>query len=98
MTKLEALQSQVEYSNTNLFAKVLIDKGIDGTATYSVANVKEIDLALAEVLGVMVGLPDFKEGSHHVKYSVSQLIAWRKTILKKYNKASGYSVNGRARR
>ncbi len=98
MTKLQALQSLVEYNNTNLFEKVLTDNGITGSATYTAANKKEIDLALADVLNMMASLPEFKEGSHSVKYNSRELLEWRRRILKSYGKVSGYRVNGMARR
>jgi hypothetical protein len=96
MTKLEALQSLVEYDNTNLFTKALLDNGITPTATYASSDKKEIDLALCDVLLAMARLPEFKEGSHSVKYNSKQLLNWRDSILQEYGKASGYRINGRS--
>lgn len=98
MTKLQAIQSLVEYSNDNLFMKVLTDHGITSSATYTSSDQQEIDLALCDILLAMARLPEFKEGSHSVKYNSGQLLAWRKDILKTYGKASAYKVDGRPQR
>jgi len=85
MTNLEALQSLVDYSNSNLFSKVLTDHGITGSATYTSANQESIDLALADVYLYMASLPEYKEGSQSEKYDAKTLLALRKRLLQKYN-------------
>lgn len=84
MTKLEALQAMVEYQNTNLFTKVLLDAGITPDDAYTAANEGEIDLAAAEIYRVLEGAPDIKEGGLAISLPPERCRAARNQILAKY--------------
>lgn len=85
MTILDALKSMVDYTNDNLFAKVITDNGLNAGTTYTVAYKQDVDLALADVYLHMAALPEFKQGSYSVKYNSTQLLGLRRDILRKYN-------------
>ena len=85
MTNLQALQSQVEYDNDEMFEKALLDNDVTPSSTYCKANKKVIDLALADVYLVMAALPEFKQGSHLQKYDSKTLLSMRAAILRKYD-------------
>lgn len=85
MTNLEALQSLVEYENSALFEKVLLEHGLTSSDNYNIDNKKEIDLCLADIYFHLAGNPDVKEGSQTITYDRVQLIAMAKAILIKYD-------------
>ena len=63
MTKLEALKSTINFPLPDLiYSKALIDADLDGTAAYSSANTREIDLCMAGLLFILLTSPDIKEG------------------------------------
>lgn len=84
MTNKEALQSLTEYDNNNLLEKILLDRGVTTSSTYSAGNSKTIDLCASDLYGVLVGHPELKEGSMLIKYDAIQLRAMSKEILRKY--------------
>jgi len=85
MTISDTLKGMVDYTNDNLFSKVIIDHGLTAGQTYTVAYKQDVDLALADVYLHMAGLQEFKQGNFSVKYNSSQLIGLRRNILQKYN-------------
>lgn len=80
MTISEALQASIEYQNANLFAKVLTDRGLTGTATYSAEHKQAVDLALADIYLYLATHPEAREGAWAVKYDTSRLLAARREI------------------
>jgi len=75
MTLLEALQSTVQYAETNTLEKVLIDLELTAGDTYTAANSGEIEVATAHVLLIAARAPDFKEGSLFIKWTPAALLA-----------------------
>ncbi|MEO7016278.1 MAG: DUF6706 family protein [Leifsonia sp.] len=88
MTNLEALQSIVVNNypfDQNLFAKALIDNGIDATATYVADNQKPIDLCFAGILITAITNVDISEGGYKVTNADRQsMIAVINGIYAKY--------------
>ncbi len=85
MTRLEALQSMLEYENDDLLAKVMIDRGIsDSTAEYSAADQRSIELAAADVYLALIAFPKFREGSKYIDYAKGALMSLRRELLKKW--------------
>ena len=84
MTNLQALQAMLEYENDNLLTKVLTDRGMSGSSTYSASNQSNIELAAADVYLTLCNHPDFREGSKYVDYSKGALMSLRREILRKW--------------
>ena len=84
MTNKEALQSLTEYSNDNLLEKILLDRGVTTSSTYTADDAQTIDLCASDLYGVLAGHPELKEGSLLIKYNAVQLRAMQKEILRKY--------------
>jgi hypothetical protein len=84
MTRLEALQSLVEYENTNLLAKVLIDMDVVSTATYTSADAEDIELASAYVYQTLAMSPDYSEGSLRIGWDRPRLKTEASRIFAKY--------------
>ena len=84
MTNLEALQSLVEYTNSNLFTKVLLDNGITGSATYAATEAQGIDLSLADIYLYLAQHPDLTEGKFHVKYDPVYCMSARADLYSKW--------------
>lgn len=93
MTNLAALQSLIEYSNSNLFEKVLTDRGVVGSTTYTASNQEDIDLCLADIYMYLATHPEFKEGSMMTKYSSGTLTAMARRIYQQYGDEKGYDVD-----
>lgn len=98
MTNLEALQSLTEYSNVNLFTKILLDRGVTGSGTYVAANAQDIDMCYADVLLYLAQHPDIKDGSTSIKYTPGACIAARARLYTKWGLAlpgnEGPSMSG----
>lgn len=93
MTNLEALQAIIpEYTNDNLFEKVMTDRGVTSSATYS--SQKDIDMCGSDVCLYLLSLPEFKDGGLIIKYNKSDLIGLRNMLLKKHDEYS--DINGDA--
>jgi len=84
MTNLEALQSMTEYSNDNLLAKILLDRGVATGGTYAAGNAENIDLCAASLYMTLATHPEIKEGSSMTKYDSKQLIIMAEKIEAKY--------------
>jgi hypothetical protein len=86
MTKLEALKATIEfeYTNDNLFTKVLTDRGITGSATYTASDAQDIDLCLADIYLYLAQHPDYTEGKQSEKWSGIDLIQARNDLFAKY--------------
>ena len=82
MTNLEALQSLLEYTNNNLFEKVMSDRDITGSDIYT--SEESIDLCCADICLYLLSHPEFKEGLQTTKYSQSSLLTLRRKLLKKH--------------
>jgi len=99
MTRLAALQSLIEFSNSDLFTKVLLDRGIDGTLTYTAADEMDIDLCLAEVCLRLSVHPDITDGNTSIKYTPESLLAMRSRLYDKWGltppEGSGPAIQGK---
>lgn len=85
MTILAALQAMLEYENDDLLAKALIDQGVsNSSATYTVANEKDVDMAAADVYLILCNHPNFREGSKYVDYAKEALMSLRRELLRKW--------------
>ena len=85
MTKLEVLQAMIDFEvPENVYSKVLIDAGVDGAATYTVADRKEIDLCLAELYLFLATKADVKEGDLIITTDRRTFLVLRNEILAKY--------------
>jgi hypothetical protein len=89
MTTLEALQSQIEYTNANLMTKALVDQGIAGTETYSATYTRAVDLACADICQYLLSHPDLSEGGLSVSYDKTALAALRDRLLAKHGVTTG---------
>jgi hypothetical protein len=87
MTILAALQAKIEYKNTDLLAKALIDQGVANSgATYTSADEQDVDLAAADIYLALLSHPSLREGSLFVDYSKGALISLRRELLRKWDK------------
>ena len=93
MTNLEALQSQTEYTNDNLFAKVIFDRNIDPSGVYAAANAQAIDLCLADVYFYLATHPDIREGAVSIHWTAEQLMEARRLIYDRWGLALPETVN-----
>lgn len=88
MTNLEALKSIIGGNypfDNNMYSKALIDQGISETDTYSILNIKPIDLAYAGLIQTLIVSPDIGEGSYKLTVADrADLIKIRTAILNKY--------------
>lgn len=91
MTRLEALQSIVQSSNTNLLAKVMLDLDIDSTITYTAADADNNELAMGWVFYYVSLMPDITEGGLSIKWDRRALMAEVSRIFRKYE-VSGVTV------
>lgn len=86
MTKKEALLSMLPVSlPDNLIEKVLTDKDVNGVATYSTTNEKEVDMIYVELLSFVIIQPELSEGGLSLKVVRGRCIAERNRILKKHD-------------
>ena len=85
MTITEALQAEVEYQNTNIVEKILLDvlpTGIAGSTTYVSATHKDyVSEGAAYLMRAAARSPEFKESSRFIKYNASALLREAKSIL-----------------
>ena len=85
MTRLEALQAQIEYKNDNLLSKALIDRGVaNPSAIYTASDQRSIDLASADIYLIMMNIPDIREGSKYTSYANGTLASLRRELLNKW--------------
>lgn len=84
MTNIQALESLTEYRNDNLFAKVLTDRGVTSSGTYSAENEQDIDMCFADVLLYLATHPNISEGSLSMQYTPGALMAQRKSLFAKW--------------
>jgi len=87
MTTLEALKATIEfqYTNDDLFTKVLTDRDMTGSETYTKADYqKKIDLACADLYLYLASHPDLKEGGLSLSWSKQQLLTARRKLFAKY--------------
>lgn len=69
MTILEAIQSYPGVGDGESFiSTVLVDRSIDGAATYSVEAKQSVQLAVADIYAMIGGLPDFSENKLSITY------------------------------
>lgn len=69
MTNKAALVAVLQVSVPSDSAdKVLLDAGIDGTATYSKDDASAIDLAAIDVLQGLLSTPDVTEGGYSIHF------------------------------
>ena len=66
MTKLEALRSliQYEWTDLDLFNKILTDHGVTSGATYAAGDREEIDLCHVDLLIHLADHPEVKDGQN----------------------------------
>lgn len=63
MTNLDALRESVSYPiPAGKLEKILIDREVEKTAEYSLANKRKIDLATADALVLIATSPNISEG------------------------------------
>jgi uncharacterized protein DUF6706 len=91
MTNLQALQSIIGVNypfDANMYSKALIDQGLTEDGTYSIDNVKAIDLAFAGLIQTVLVSPDIAEGGYKITQADrNTLEALRISILNKYGLA-----------
>jgi hypothetical protein len=89
MTNLEALQAMVEYTNANLFSKVLTDRGVTPSTAYTGTGAQQqaLDLSLADIYLYLSQHPKVAEGSLSEEYTKEFLLAGRKTLHDKWGVA-----------
>ena len=81
MTILEALQASIEYSETNVLEKAILDAELTGSDTYSAEDKDGVDHATALVMRVAARTPDFKEGSRFIKWDSGMLLREASRIM-----------------
>jgi len=99
MTNNQALSALNEYTvDSQLIEKILIDRGVNGSGTYSGtdAQIKAIDLAYADVCVALATNPDIKEGSQSIVFDRKTLLTTAQGIYERYGDAKGVKVNGKA--
>jgi hypothetical protein len=92
MTNLQALQAMLEYENDNLLTKALTDRSVSGSATYTAAYQKSVELAAADIYLILLNHPAFREGSKYVNYNRESLLALRRALLIKHGVISAGGV------
>jgi len=99
MTRLEALTSIVQSSNTDLLVKVLIDLDIDPIVTYTASDADDMELAMGWVLYHISLMPDITEGGLSIKYDRKAMYAQVSRIFTKYGVTAtiGSTINGTSR-
>lgn len=93
MTNLAALQSLTTFRDTALFEKILLDRGVTGTAAYTASGKENIDLCLADLYIYLSTHPVVKEGSRTITYSSSALKMLAETIYRKYDDSALHGVD-----
>jgi hypothetical protein len=98
MTNLEALKSMIEfsYTNDNLFTKLLLDRGITGSATYAATDAENLDLTLADLYLYLAQHPDLSEGKLSIKWNPDALMAARRDLFHKYGTKPPEDTNFKA--
>ena len=85
MTIKEALQAEVEYDNTNIIDKTLLDvlpSGTTGSIVYPTETHKDwVSEATAYVLRTAARAPEFREGSRFIGWKRGYLLREAKRIL-----------------
>ena len=86
MTILEAFKSMIEfeYTNDNLFTKILTDQALTASDTYVLADEEDLDMCLAELCLVLSSQPDFREGGSSQTWSSKSLLKLRQTLYNKW--------------
>jgi hypothetical protein len=84
MTNLAALKSMIEWYNADLFTKVMLERNVIGTATYTVTDQQNLDLCLADIYFFLAQQPTFKDGNSQLGWTPARLMSARKVILLKY--------------
>lgn len=84
LTLLQALQAGVEYSNSNLFEKVLTDHGLSGSTTYTSAYEEAVDLCLADIYMHLAVHPELREGSWATSMNSEELLKARRLLYQKH--------------
>jgi len=86
MTNLAALQSLTEYSNSALFEKIMLDRGVTAGTDYTgtAAQQKAIDLCYADVCVYLANHPEVTEGSFKAKYTAKDLINTAQALYAKH--------------
>jgi len=85
MTIKEALQAEVHIDNEALIDKILIDRALDASATYTAADHDAVEIASAFFYKYQALHPDFKEGGLSIKVNAKQLLKTANAIFIKYN-------------
>ena len=93
MTNLEALQSMTEFSDANLFAKVMTDRGVNPAGTYSAAQAQAIDLCLADVYLALASKPSVSEGGFSEQWNPERLLELRRKLYDKWGLALPETTN-----
>ncbi|MBS9774585.1 MAG: hypothetical protein KGV59_05445 [Tenacibaculum sp.] len=96
MTILEAIKSNPIFSDISdgCFEFVLSNRSIDGAVTYSNSDLKDVELATADLYQQLITLSELKEGQLSVKYNIAELEKRAIQIYRKYNdgKAKDYEL------
>ena len=95
MTNLEALQAATEFSDDNLFTKIMTDRAVTPSGTYTVADAQAIDLCLADVYLYLVTHPNISEYGLSEQWSPQSLLEARKRLYDKWGLALPESTNRR---
>lgn len=70
MTILEALKYSVNYPlSDSRLEKILIDRGLEKTDTYSVTDKANLELATADAIKVLITSPNVSEGGYSISLS-----------------------------
>jgi len=97
MTNQEALESLNEYdADSQLIEKILIDRGVTASATYSAAQRENIDLCYADLLVALANHPDIQEGSQSIAFDRRAMLRTASSIYHQYGDDKGVSINGAA--
>jgi len=91
MTVLQALQAEVQYSNTNILEKILLDLSLEPTDTYTADMAADVEIATAHLLRRAARMPEFSEGSLRIKWDAAQCNAEADRLFAKNGITDQYS-------
>ena len=86
MIKREAIESYFNFDiPSKLIDKIIIDRSIKEGAEYTVANLEEVEIAVADICGQLINMKSFKEGELSITFDPSALQAMQSKIFSKWD-------------
>ena len=85
MTIKEAIQANLQIEADNLVDKVIIDRGLTASETYTSSYTGEVEIATAFIYKHLALHPNFKEGGLSISINPDKYLKIANDIFRKYN-------------